>query len=161
MRNQVDSGDHEKSSNILTSIRESVIHSHRQFYRIYRSLRRAELEPRQICFAQIRDQSNCRASCATSHTRNVVSTGSAWTSRTLVGKGHGVFLVRQKCARPTTRWRDTSSTSVQFTIWWADHSIWSWDKHFTHRQKTMIECSRSVQQSFLGSCRLCHRPVLF
>ena len=53
-----------------------------------------------------------------------------------MGKGRGVLLLPQKCARPTSRSPDASSTSVQFTIWWADHSIWSWDKHFTqHRQR--------------------------
>ena len=37
-------------------------------------------------------------------------------------------IASPKCARPTSRCPDTSWTTVQVTIWWADHSIWSISK---------------------------------
>ena len=57
--------------------------------------------------------------------RHIVSMGSVWTSRKLVGRSCGVLLLSPKCARITSGWPDAWRTSVQFTIGRADHCMWS------------------------------------
>ena len=65
-KNQSSSGDCREVSKILTSIRKSRIHFLEQFSGIYESLRRVELESREIHAAQIRNKWSCRPSCTTS-----------------------------------------------------------------------------------------------
>ena len=59
-KTQYSSGNAEKSENILTSKRKSKIHFYEQFFWIYQSLRRAELESWEIFAAKIRNKWNCR-----------------------------------------------------------------------------------------------------
>ena len=83
-----------------------------QFSGIYKSLRRAELESREIHAAQIRNKWSCRTSCTTSDRRNFVSIGSVWTARALVGRSHAAILLSPKSAGPTGGWPDASWTTV-------------------------------------------------
>ena len=41
-----------------------------------------------------------------------------------------------KCGKPTCRWPDALWTSVQFTIWWANHFFWSRCKILSNVYKT-------------------------
>ena len=61
-----------------------------------------------------------------------VSIGSVWIARKLVGRSHGVSLLSPKCARSIGWWPETLWTSVLFTIWRAEYSIWSRSKHLSN-----------------------------
>ena len=55
----------------------------------------------------------------------------------------------EKCARLTGRGPDAFCTSVQFTIGWADYSIWSRSQIPSNIIKKEVECISSAQKSFL------------
>ena len=85
----------------ITSRRKTKTHLYGQFFGIYQSFRRAELESWEMNAAQIRNRRNCRT---TSERRNFVSIGSLWTARKLAGRSHEVVLPSPKCASFTGRW---------------------------------------------------------
>ena len=103
MQDQIRSIDAGKSQNILMSRRQPKIHLHGQISGISSSLRRAELESREIYAAQIRNTWNCRTSCTTSERRNFGSIGSLRTAKKLAGRSYGVKLLSPKCARLSCR----------------------------------------------------------